>query len=149
MICCKNYKDRYENRVYVENESRELCMSKLEELLQELCPNGVKYMKVGDVCSTITDYTAAGSFADIAKNVKYVNNELGVAQLIRTTDLKSNFSKPDNFVYVDEYAFKYLWRVNLDSEGLVMPNVGNCGEVYYITTEIFPSKFNVVLMQYG
>ena len=144
MICCKNYKDRYENRVYVENESRELCMSKLEELLQELCPNGVKYMKVGDVCSTITDYTAAGSFADIAKNVKYVNNELGVAQLIRTTDLKSNFSKPDNFVYVDEYAFKYLWRVNLDSEGLVMPNVGNCGEVYYITTEIFPSKFNVL-----
>ena len=78
MICCKNYKDRYENRVYVENESRELCMSKLEELLQELCPNGVKYMKVGDVCSTITDYTAAGSFADIAKNVKYVNNESGL-----------------------------------------------------------------------
>lgn len=76
-------------------------MSRLEELLQELCPNGVEYKSINDVCNTITDYTAAGSFADIAKNVKYINNRVGFAQLIRTTDLKSQFENPDKFVYVD------------------------------------------------
>lgn len=119
-------------------------MNRLNELLARLCPTGVEYLKVGDVCSTITDFTAAGSFADIANNVKYITNEIGFAQLIRTTDLKSNFLKPDSFVYVDEHAFKYLWRVSLDSEGLVMPNVGNCGEVYYVNPDTFPSKSNVL-----
>lgn len=119
-------------------------MSRLEELIQQLCPDGVEYQKIGDVCSTITDYTAAGSFADIAKNVKYITNAVGYAQLIRTTDLKSGFSKADSYIYVDEHAFKYLWRVNLNSEGLVLPNVGNCGEVYYIHPDIFPNQNNVL-----
>jgi len=119
-------------------------MSKLYEMIAEMCPDGVEYCKVGDVCTTITDYTAAGSFADIAKNVKYISNGIGYAQLIRTTDLKSAFQKEDKFVYVDEHAYNYLWRVNLDSEALVLPNVGNCGEVYYITPDIFPLKHNVL-----
>ena len=46
-------------------------MSKLEELIQELCPNGVEYKEIGEIFEKITDYTAAGSFADIAKNLKY------------------------------------------------------------------------------
>lgn len=65
-------------------------MSKIEELIQQLCPNGVEWKKIGDVCNTITDYTAAGSFANIAENVKYIS-EKEYAQLVRTTDLKSNF----------------------------------------------------------
>ena len=107
-------------------------MSKIEELIQQLCPNGVEWKKIGDVCNTITDYTAAGSFANIAENVKYIS-EKEYAQLVRTTDLKSNFSNPDKFVYVNEHAFNYLWRVNLIGEGLILPNVGNCGEIYHYT----------------
>ena len=101
-------------------------MSRIEELIKELCPDGVEYKRVGEICDTITDYTAAGSFADIAKNVKYISGGVGYAQLIRTTDLKSKFENVDKFVYVDERAFKYLWRVNLNEKGLVLPNVGNC-----------------------
>ena len=96
------------------------------------------------MCDTITDYTAAGSFADIAKNVQYINNGKGFAQLIRTTDLKNRFASPDKFVYVNEHAFSYLWRVNLDKESLILPNVGNCGEVYYVTPDLFPEKYNVL-----
>ncbi len=119
-------------------------MSKLYELITELCPDGVDIKNVGDICDTITDYTAAGSFADVAKNVKYINDGVGYAQLIRTTDLKSAFKNTDKFVYVDEHAFNYLWRVNLDSECLVLPNVGNCGEVYYVTPDILPFSYNVL-----
>ena len=119
-------------------------MSRLDELIFKLCPDGVDIKSVGDICDIITDYTAAGSFADIAKNVKYINDGIGYAQLIRTTDLKSAFKNTDKFVYVDEHAFNYLWRVNLDSECLVLPNVGNCGEVYYVTPDIFPFPNNVL-----
>jgi len=119
-------------------------MSKLQELINEYCPDGVEYRTVGEVCEKITDYTAAGSFADVAKNVKYSHDENEYAQLIRTTDLKSNFSNVDTFVFVNEHAFNYLWRVNLDEECLVLPNVGNCGEVYYVTPEILVHKKNVL-----
>ena len=118
-------------------------MSKLEQLINELCPNGVEWKTISDVCNIITDYTAAGSFADIAANVKYTPKK-EYAQLVRTTDLKSNFSNPDKFVYVNEHAFKYLWRVNLIGEGLILPNVGNCGEIYHYTANSFPCKNNVL-----
>lgn len=80
---------------------------------------------------TVTDYVAAGSFADIRNNVTYLN-EPAYAQLVRTVDLKKKFTNDDS-VYVDENAFKYLWRVNLDEECIVLPNIGaNIGEVYFV-----------------
>lgn len=103
----------------------------------------VKRVTTNEIFDVITDYTAAGSFADLAKNVKY-EKENGFAQLIRTTDLKSKFAKKDSFIYVNEHAYEYLWRVQLDKESIIMPNVGNCGEVYYTLPNIFPSEFNVL-----
>ena len=35
-------------------------MSKLEELIARLCPDGVEYDTVGRICDLITDYRAAG-----------------------------------------------------------------------------------------
>ena len=118
-------------------------MSKLDELIKELCPNGVEYKSIADIFDTITDYTAAGSFKTIGDNVKYYKEE-NYAQLIRTTDLKSNFLDKTNFVYVDENAFKFLWRVNLNENSLIMPNIGNCGEVYFVTKDLFPNENNVL-----
>ena len=111
-------------------------MSMLEKLIQEYCPNGVEWKPFAEVFETITDYTAAGSFKNIADNVQYLK-EPDYAMLIRTTDLKSNFTK-GGFVYVSQSAFNYLWRVNMDKECIVMPNVGNCGEVYYVQPQDLP-----------
>ena len=102
-----------------------------------------KEISFGDACDVVTDYVAAGSFGDIAKNVQYINTP-DYAQLIRTVDIKNNFEKAD-YIYVSENAFKYLWRVNLDKECVILPNIGvNCGEVYYITPKILKYKNNVL-----
>lgn len=117
-------------------------MDKIEKLIKELCPNGVERHKLGDICDTVTDFTAAGSFASNAKNVKY-KSEPDFAQLVRTTDLKSKFSNT-KFVYVDEHAFNYLYRVNINEESIILPNVGNCGEVYYVMPKDLPYAKNVL-----
>lgn len=117
-------------------------MSKINELIEKLCSKGVKYYLVGDICETVTDYVAAGSFADIARNVTYLDSP-NYAQLIRTTDIKSKF-KNGKFIYVDENAFNYLWRVNLNQESIILPNIGNCGEVYFIKPEDLPYENNVL-----
>ncbi|MCK9328911.1 MAG: restriction endonuclease subunit S [Candidatus Cloacimonetes bacterium] len=98
--------------------------------------------KFSEVMDTVTDFVAAGSFADMAENVVYESLP-DYAQLVRTTDLKSNFLN-NNFVYVSKKAFEFLWRVNLDREAIIMPNIGNCGEIYYVNKEILPYKHNVL-----
>ena len=99
--------------------------------------------KLGDTMETITDYVAAGSFADLATNVVYKLDQ-DYAQLVRTVDLKHNF-KNGSFIYVDKKAFDFLWRVNLDSECIVLPNIGaNIGEVYYLAPSELPYRNNVL-----
>lgn len=104
---------------------------------------GWEMVVFSNVCETVTDFVAAGSFADLRKNVEY-NDAPDYAQLIRTVDLKNGFLKKA-FVYVNKHAFDYLWRVNLDRDAIILPNVGvNCGEVYYIKPSMLPYKYNVL-----
>lgn len=113
---------------------------KINELLNNV---KVEWKKLGEVCEIVTDYVAAGSFKTIADNVKYLDKP-DYAQLIRTKDIKSKFQNSDTFVYVDKKAFNFLYRVNLNTECLILPNIGNCGEIYYIKPETLPYKNNVL-----
>ena len=98
--------------------------------------------KLGEVLETVTDYVAAGSFADLAKNVEYKDYP-DYAQLVRTMDLKNGFTSAQE-VYVNKNAFDYLYRVNMDKECIILPNIGNCGEVYYVKPENLPYEHNVL-----
>lgn len=102
-----------------------------------------KKILIGDIFNKITDFVAAGSFADLRKNVKYNSTE-NYAQLIRTVDIKNKF-KNTGSVYIDKNAFDFLWRVNLIEDNIILPNIGaNIGEVYYLKAEDLPYKHNVL-----
>ena len=99
--------------------------------------------ELGDICETITDFVAAGSFASLRENVKYYQED-NYAQLVRTVDLKKKFTNND-FVYVDELAYDFLWRVQLKEPNIVLPNIGaNIGEKYYVSPEDLPKEKNVL-----
>ena len=99
--------------------------------------------ELGDICDIITDFVAAGSFASLRENVKYYQ-ENNYAQLIRTIDLKNNFTNSD-FVYVDEVAYDFLWRVQLKEPNILLPNIGaNIGEKYYVKPQDLPKNKNVL-----
>ena len=64
--------------------------------------------------------------------------------MIRTIDLKNNFTNSD-FVYVDEVAYDFLWRVQLKEPNIVLPNIGaNIGEKYYVKPQDLPKNKNVL-----
>lgn len=98
--------------------------------------------ELGEVIENVTDYVAAGSFASLRENVVYKSYP-DYAQLVRTADLKSDFNNASP-VYVDKRAFDFLYRVDLSKESIVLPNIGNCGEVYYISPDQLPYERNVL-----
>lgn len=94
-------------------------------------------------CEIITDYVAAGSFADLKAKVQY-NDKQDYAQVIRTVDIKNKF-KNKGFVYINKEAFEYLYRVNLNEDSIILPNIGaNIGECYLLRTNELPYKNNVL-----
>jgi type I restriction enzyme, S subunit len=79
----------------------------------------------------------------LRENVKYYQED-NYAQLVRTVDLKKDFTNND-FVYVDELAYDFLWRVQLKEPNIVLPNIGaNIGEKYYVSPEDLPKEKNVL-----
>ena len=48
-------------------------------------------------------------------------------------------------MFVDKAAFDFLWRVNLNKEAIVLPNIGaNIGEVYYVDSKVLRHENNVL-----
>ena len=94
-------------------------------------PEGWITPKMGDICMVITDYVASGSFADLAKNVAYLDDP-DYAMLVRTADIsdKGYNKKP---VYINRHAYNYLHNSNLYGGELVFPNIGaSVGDVYIV-----------------
>ena len=84
-------------------------------------PIGWKIARLKDVIQMLTDYTANGSFGDLAKNVQYLDYE-DYARLIRLTDLRENLE--NSGVYVSEYSYDYLAKSSLYGGEILVANVG-------------------------
>lgn len=97
-----------------------------------------------NIIDVLTDYTANGSFGDLAKNVNYQSE--GYARLIRLTDLRENLEN-ENGVWVDKHGYEYLSKSTLYGGELLMANVGAYSglpcimpKVDYLTT-LAPNMF--------
>ncbi|PRM86954.1 restriction endonuclease subunit S [Aliarcobacter cryaerophilus] len=98
----------------------------------ELKPSGVEWL--GDIYKNwglisikrliqiLTDYTANGSFADLAKNVTYLD-EPDFARLIRLTDIRKDF-KNDTGVYINKDSYEFLKKSSLFGNEILIANVG-------------------------
>lgn len=68
----------------------------------------------------LTDFTANGSFADLAKNVTYLDS--GYSRIVRLTDLRVNFT--NDGIYVDKNAHNYLSKSVIRGGEILLANVG-------------------------
>lgn len=80
-----------------------------------------KYGRIKDVLSVLTDYTANGSFQNLADNVEYLDYG-GYARLVRLTDLRENLNNAG--IYVNESSYKYLKKSSLKGGEVLVANVG-------------------------
>lgn len=85
-------------------------------------PENWKIGRIKNILNILTDYTANGSFADLAKNVEYLDYE-SYARLVRLTDLRSNLQNYDS-VYVNEDSYNYLDKSKLYGGEILLANVG-------------------------
>ena len=85
-------------------------------------------MPISSVTNLVTDYVANGSFASLAENVTYKENE-DYAVLIRLVDYNNDFK--GNFVFIDEHAYEFLEKSKLYGNEIIISNVGaNVGTVF-------------------
>ena len=84
-------------------------------------PQGWKKCRLKDTIKILTDYTANGSFADLADNVEYLDYE-DYARVVRLTDLRINFENQG--IYVNEQAYNYLRKSSLHGKEILIANVG-------------------------
>lgn len=77
--------------------------------------------KVRRVLSVLTDFTANGSFADLAKNVNYLDTP-DYSRLIRLTDLREDLK--NDGIYVNKHAHEFLSKSELFGGEILMANVG-------------------------
>ena len=111
--------------------------------------------RIKDILSLLTDYTANGSFGDLAKNVTYLDYE-DYARLVRLTDLRDNLKNMG--VYVDEAGYNYLSKSSLFGGEILVANVGayaglfcEMPKVDYPTTlapNMFLLRTNEVMLQH-
>ena len=98
--------------------------------MREMKDNGIPWIgkyppnwtvgRVKNIINVLTDYTANGSFGNLAKNVTYLDK--GFARLIRLTDLRENLQ--NNGVYVNQKAYQYLAKSKLFGKEILIANVG-------------------------
>lgn len=99
-------------------------------------PEHWEVMKLNFACKKVTDFVASGSFADLRKNVTYLD-EPDYAMLVRTADL-SGKDKATAKVYVSKHSYKFLSNSNLFGGEIILPNIGaSIGDVYIVPEHIY------------
>ena len=101
---------------------------KYKETRIGIVPEHWEVLPIKDITEVVTDYVANGSFASLAENVTYKDEE-DVAVLIRLVDYNNNFQ--GKFVFVDEHAYEFLGKSKLFGDEIIISNVGaNVGTVF-------------------
>jgi len=107
-------------------------MSRIDKLIQELCPNGVEYKKLREVVYILNGYAF--------KSVKYTNNGIRV---IRISDVqKGIISDKDVKYYPIESQQDEIRAYLLKENDLVMSLTGNAGRVAMLSKAHLPAGLN-------
>ena len=84
-------------------------------------PKDWSFGRIKNILFILTDYTANGSFGDLAKNVEYLDYK-DYARLVRLTDLRTGLT--EDGIYVNKESYEYLSKSKLYGGEILVANVG-------------------------
>ncbi len=102
-----------------------------------LYPNDWIEDKLENVITVLTDFTANGSFASLAQNVKYLDKP-NYARLIRLTDIRADFK--NDAIYISKDAYSFLSKSKLFGNELLLANVGAYAGYSFLYQDGLPFK---------
>jgi type I restriction enzyme S subunit len=102
-----------------------------------LYPNDWIEDKLENVITVLTDFTANGSFASLAQNVKYLDKP-NYARLIRLTDIRADFK--NDAIYISKDAYSFLSKSKLFGNELLLANVGAYAGYSFLYPNRLPFK---------
>lgn len=102
---------------------------KYKETRIGIVPEHWEVLPIKDITEVVTDYVANGSFASLAENVTYKDEE-DVAVLIRLVDYNNNFQ--GKFVFIDEHAYEFLGKANCLVMKLLFPMLEQMLELFFV-----------------
>lgn len=108
-----------------------LNQSKIEALIQELCPNGVEFISVGEITDILNGY----SF----KSSQYVKSGIRV---VRISDVQKGKISDKDLKFYPLDTKKEIEKYLLKENDLVMSLTGNVGRVAMISTDNLPAGLN-------
>lgn len=106
-------------------------MNRIEQLIEELCPEGVEFKELGEVSRILNGY----SF----KSDKYVENGIRV---IRISDVQKGKISDKDLKYYDIALVDELRNFILKEGDLVMSLTGNVGRVAMLSKQHLPAGLN-------
>ena len=113
-------------------------MSRLEELIQQYCPDGVEYVSIGNL---ITRVRNKGSKNPTIKTVYSVSNTLG---LVKAEDFRENViysEDTSNYVVIEQGMFAYNpARLNIGSLAWLQSNQSGLVSPMYVVFSIDQTK---------
>lgn len=84
--------------------------------------------QLGDITEILTDFSANGSYENIANNFTLLD-EKNYAYMVRTTDLENqNFTQ--NVKYMDEHSYNFLKKSQVFGGEILINKIGSPGRTY-------------------
>ena len=109
-------------------------MSKLAKLIAELCPEGVEYKKLGEICETITKGTTPKSY------------EKSGVSFIKTESFDGYSINKQKLVYVSKETHEcFLKRSILKENDILFAIAGSIGKCLIVKKDILPANTNQAL----
>lgn len=118
-------------------------MSRLDDLIMEFCPDGIKYRSIGSLISRIRE---RGKSDNTVSQVYVVSNTLGIVRSEDYHDNEIHSEDTSNYTIIRPGMFAYNpSRLNIGSLGLLKNNMPGLVSPMYV---VFEANRNVIDVEY-
>ena len=111
-----------------------ILLSRLEELIEELCSDGVEYVSLGEICNLITKGTTPKTY-----------EKEGIT-FIKTEAIEEVILNKEKLVYVsNEIHEGFLKRSKLEENDILFAIAGSIGKCIVVSKNMLPANTNQAL----
>ena len=103
-------------------------MTHIEQLIQDMCPNGVEWKTLGEVCDLVTKQTGF-DYSNTIKPALLTKKSEGAIPYMQTRNFTGRRFDYETEYYVPEHIVNQFPRIVLDKQCLLISIVGSIGNV--------------------